>query len=109
MDIWDVCGQLGKVLKVIESGKRRASKRPLPGHTLYHFYVSPYSRKARLAVYEHGFDIPFKDILTDPVALDELVKQGGKDQSPCLRIEGPQGAKWMYESQDIVNYLKTKV
>jgi glutathione S-transferase len=108
MDIWDFFGQMGKVVKFMESGKRSAAKRPLPGHTLYHFYLSPFSKKARYAVYEHGFDIPFKDVLTDPVAWQELVKQGGKDQSPCLRIDGPQGSKWMYESEDIVSYLKSK-
>src|SRR5579885_1834639 len=108
MDIWDFYRYLGKIVKVAEMGKRRAMKRPLPGHTLYHFYVSPYSRKARLAVYEKGFDIPFKDVLEDPVAWQELVKEGGKDQSPCLRIDGPQGSKWMYESADIIKYLESK-
>jgi hypothetical protein len=108
MDIWDVYGQLGKLVAFVEAGKKKALKRPLPGHTLYHFNVSPPSRRARYAVYECGFDIPFKEVLIDEVAWKELVKHGGKDQVPCLRIEGPQGTRWMYESADIVAYLRGK-
>ena len=36
----------------------------------------------------------------------QLMQGGGKTQVPCLRIESDEGAvQWMYESDDIVNYL----
>lgn len=80
--------------------------RPVPGHTLYHFQLSPFSYRVRCAIRRLGLSIPMKDVLLDPEAFRELVKQGGKDQVPCLRIDGPEGTKWMYESADIVKYLE---
>jgi len=36
----------------------------------------------------------------------ELITGGGKSQVPCLRIEQQDGAvQWMYESDDILDYL----
>lgn len=36
-----------------------------------------------------------------------LMQGGGKTQVPCLRIEKDDGSiEWMYESDDIVAYLK---
>jgi glutathione S-transferase len=108
MDIWELYGMLGKAVALIEAGKKKAAKKSLPGHTLYHFYVSPACRRTRQAIYECGYDIPFKEVLTDEPAWMELVKEGGKDQVPCMRIDGPTGAKWMYESADIIQYLKNR-
>ena len=31
---------------------------------------------------------------------------GGKTQVPCLRIEDDGKSQWMYESIDIINFLK---
>ena len=36
-----------------------------------------------------------------------LMQGGGKTQVPCLRIEHENGrVEWMYESNDIIQYLK---
>lgn len=38
---------------------------------------------------------------------NELTSGGGKFQVPCLRIESADGkVRWMYESIDIIRYLK---
>lgn len=37
---------------------------------------------------------------------EELIKQGGKRQVPCLRIEQGSKVKWLYESADIVAYIE---
>jgi len=36
----------------------------------------------------------------------DLMAGGGKGQVPCLRIDSGDKTTWMYESQDIVRYLK---
>lgn len=37
---------------------------------------------------------------------EELIKKGGKQTVPCLRIEKQNGEdEWMYESMDIIAYL----
>lgn len=39
-----------------------------------------------------------------------LMQGGGKTQVPCLRIENQDGeVQWMYESDDIIQYLKQQV
>ncbi|MBH0056565.1 glutathione S-transferase N-terminal domain-containing protein [Pseudoalteromonas sp. SWXJZ94C] len=38
---------------------------------------------------------------------EELVKEGGKKQVPCLKIiQAGNKTKWLYESMDIITYLK---
>ena len=39
----------------------------------------------------------------------ELVKKGGKQTVPCLRIKKQNGDdEWMYESMDIIAYLDNR-
>ncbi len=50
--------------------------------------------------------------LRDVSAGDNLIKLnrgGGKTQVPCLRIEetGTDTVMWLYESDDILSYIKT--
>ena len=35
-----------------------------------------------------------------------LVQGGGKSQVPCLLIEQDGQQRWLYESDDIINYLR---
>lgn len=43
--------------------------------------------------------------VTDPKNADDLVRIGGKRQSPCLIIDG----KALYESDDIIAYLQSRL
>lgn len=44
------------------------------------------------------------NINKDAEARDRLVEGGGKSQIPCLEYEG----SWLYESNDIINWLEEK-
>ena len=81
-------------------------KKVLAGHVLYHFQISWYSKPVREALYTMPIKIEMKDTLIDDQAFQELLKGGGKDQVPCLKIESASGTRWMYESKDIIRYLK---
>jgi glutathione S-transferase len=110
--IYDLYGQFGKIIKWAEESQQKkaggSAKRQLPGHTLYHFWGSYYSRITRKEVYKLGLEMPFKDTLLDKQAYQDLVKLGGQDLVPCLRIESKDGTvRWMYESKNIIEYLKT--
>ena len=80
---------------------------------------------AHLALYEHelcGFcqqvrrtetrlslpvEVTSRNILHDPEARQELIKGGGRAVVPCLRIEtADREVHWLYESTDIIGYLK---
>ncbi|MCH3967911.1 MAG: glutaredoxin [Atopobiaceae bacterium] len=75
----------------------------MPDLVLYKKDTCPYCRKVMQFIAQNGITLKKRDILRDPEAADELVRVGGKKQVPCLFIDG----KPMYESDDIIAYLKT--
>lgn len=51
-------------------------------------------------------DVELRHIRRQPQHRTELIKQGGKPQVPCLRIDATDDkTTWLYESRDIINYL----
>jgi len=78
-------------------------------YTLYHFSTCPYCTKVKLALKALNLNIPMKNIRSNSKYKDELINGGGKKQVPCLRIEKECGlVEWMYESSDIIHYLKSQ-
>ena len=71
---------------------------------LYYMDICPYSQKVLSFINENnlGEKISLKEIRLDDYARETLVKEGGKEQVPCMFIDG----KPMYESGDIIEYLK---
>ena len=39
---------------------------------------------------------------------EELLQGGGKVQTPCLRIESATETTWLYESSEIIDYLRQR-
>jgi glutaredoxin len=68
---------------------------------LYVKNLCPYCRKVTTFMDHNGIDIPIKDVYSDVDAMVELVTIGGKNQAPCLFIDG----KPLYESDDIIAFL----
>jgi glutaredoxin 2 len=63
-----------------------------------------------LVLWWKGLKIPLKDILFHPDNNTDLISGGGKGQVPCLRIESENGGvEWMYESIDIIRYLRSEL
>lgn len=71
--------------------------------TLYIKTGCPFCRKVLEAGKELGVTFDEKNIADDAVAT-ELVARGGKRQVPYF-VDSDRGVE-MYESEDIVNYLK---
>ncbi len=55
-----------------------------------------------------GIDIEIRDTLRDPEALRELIRGGGRSMVPCLKIQSEEGTRWLYESADIITYLRER-
>lgn len=73
---------------------------------LYHYDSCPYCAKTRQAISELGLDVELKNIQLNHQHRIDLHQGGNKTQVPCLRIEKSKGAtQWLYESDDIINYL----
>jgi len=82
--------------------------KPITGHQLYYFSTCPYCIFVRLALLWWGLKIPLREIMFNSRNNADLIAGGGKSQVPCLRIETENGdVRWLYESIDIVRYLKT--
>lgn len=59
-------------------------------------------KKVQRFMGKNGIDIEMRNIDENESIKNELIEKGGKNQVPCLLIEG----KAMYESSDIIDYLK---
>ncbi len=75
-------------------------------YTLYQYDSCPFCARVRRYLAEARIEVPMKDTLRDPVARQELVAGGGSSMVPCLRIDRDGAVHWMYESLDIIAYLR---
>ena len=76
------------------------------GLILYYYPTCPYCRKVTKFIDKNDLDkIELKNINQDQEAEAELIEVGGKRQVPCLFIDGEP----LYESDDIINWLKSNV
>ena len=72
-------------------------------YELYKKETCPYCRKVMQFIADSGrTDIEMKDIATNEENRRRLVEVGGKQQVPCLFIDGAP----LYESDDIVRWLR---
>lgn len=75
-------------------------------YVLYQYDSCPFCQRVRRFLAEAGLSLPLKDTLRDSEARRELLVGGGDTQVPCLRIERDSGVTWLYESLDIIAYLR---
>lgn len=74
---------------------------------IYCFKSCPYCYKANRTISQLKLKVEYRDIHASEAHSLELFQGGGKRQVPCLRIPVGDGkVKWLYESNDIVRYLK---
>ena len=70
---------------------------------LFKFDTCPYCRNVMRYIENAGrTDIVYHDIHKDSDSRERLIQVGGKEQVPCLFIDG----KPMYESLDIIAWLE---
>jgi glutaredoxin len=74
--------------------------------TLYQFEACPFCVKVRREMKRQSISVELKDAKRDVNAREELQTGGGRVKVPCLKITQDGNDTWMYESNDIVNYLK---
>lgn len=82
----------------------------MPNHSLYQRPYCFYCLKVRTALKLMKVELALLNISKDKHAFNALVNEGGKKMVPCLRIERDDGSvEWMYESNDIIKYIKTRI
>jgi hypothetical protein len=62
--------------------------------------------KVRQEMRRLSLPIEKRDAQHDIKNREELTRQGGQTKVPCLKITGPQGSRWLYESGEIIGYLR---
>ena len=76
---------------------------------LYQFRMCPFCVKVRRTIKRMSLNIETRDVLRDEPSREQLLTGGGDIKVPCLKIINDQGHEtWMYESTDIVHYLKER-
>lgn len=70
-------------------------------YELFIRHTCPYCQKVLAYLEGRGIQVPLRDISSDAAALEELVRIGGKQQVPCLFIDGEP----LYESSDIIAHF----
>lgn len=76
---------------------------------LYHFSTCPFCIKVRHEMARLSLPIQLRDAQHDTKHRSDLLQGGGKIQTPCLHIDDGQGnVQWMYESNDIIEYLRER-
>lgn len=74
--------------------------------TLFEMVACPFCVKVRREIKRLGLNIERVDVKRSDVDMNTLVTEGGKFQVPCLCIENEKNKEWLYESDDIINYLR---
>lgn len=75
---------------------------------LYQLFACPFCIKTRRAMHKLNLSVEKRSVAKGSPYREELAQQGGKIQSPCLRIEKDGKVEWMYESSDIIRYLEQR-
>lgn len=83
-------------------------ERQLEDLVLYQFYGCPFCVKVRRAAHRLNLPLEYRDARNNDEYCEELEVNGGKVQVPCLRIDRGDDVDWMYESDDIIDFLEAK-
>lgn len=75
--------------------------------TLYQFKTCPFCIKVRRAIKRQSLNIAMLDAQHDTRSRQQLLDGGGRIKVPCLKISQADGqVEWIYESQQIIQYLQ---
>lgn len=75
---------------------------------LYQFAACPFCVKVRKEIARLNLSIELRDAKNNEQHRQELLDGGGRVKVPCLRIEQDDKVQWMYESDDINQYLQQR-
>jgi len=93
-----------------EAEQQAAVDEATDGLALYQYQACPFCVKTRRAMRRLGVDIELRDAKGEPRWREQLLREGGQLQVPCLYIPGVDGDhRWLYESDDIIAFLDQRV
>lgn len=94
---------------MIDSGKN-GMKINVNYCSLYYRHTCPFSQKVLDEIKQLRLEVELRNISLDENYQQELVQRGGLQQVPCLLIETDnESERWLYESAEIISYLRHQV
>ena len=75
---------------------------------LYHSPLCSYCLGVRRTIRRLDLNIELRNVTWADAWQDELRREGGKGQVPCLQIRHPDRIEWLYESADIIAFLRAR-
>ncbi len=78
-----------------------------PQFSLYYYDACPFCQLVLRSLPAVNVQVELRNTLTNPDNRTALIQGGGRSTVPCLLIEQDGKQQWMYESRDIVAYLKS--
>ena len=77
---------------------------------LYQYKTCPFCIKVRREIKRQSLNIELRDAQHNQEHRSHLLEGGGQVKVPCLKIKNEQGNEtWLYESNEIINFLKQKI
>lgn len=75
---------------------------------LYQFSACPFCVKVRRELRRLDLELPLRDAKNSELYRSELEHGGGRIKVPCLRIDDEESSTWLYESNDIIDFLRER-
>ncbi|GGY34529.1 hypothetical protein GCM10011297_04460 [Bacterioplanes sanyensis] len=74
---------------------------------LHYYDACPFCQMVLRVLPQIDTEVELRNVLSNPDYRQEQQQATGRTTVPCLRLEDDQGqVQWLYESMDIVEYLK---
>lgn len=77
-------------------------------HALYYYDMCPFCQRVLHALPQVTVNVEKRNVLHNPAFRQQQQQATGRTTVPCLLIEDDAGKEtWMFESSDIIRYLKS--
>lgn len=75
---------------------------------LYQSPLCGYCVSVKREIRRLDLQIELRNIVGQEMWRDNLRREGGRLQVPCLQITHPERTEWLYESTEIIRYLRRR-
>ena len=76
-------------------------------YALYYYDSCPFCQRVLHALPGVKVEVEKRNVLKNPEFRQQQVEATGRTQVPCLLIESDGQQQWMFESGDIIGFLKS--
>lgn len=76
-------------------------------YALYYYDSCPFCQRVLMTLPSFNVEVEKRNIMHNPAFRKEQQLATGRTTVPCLLIEDGDKQEWMYESADIIRYLKS--